>query len=312
MIHLVYELSVSYWFSALVSIVSASRLLSRQCEMTVYVLSFGLPEDVRAIMSRETQSVNPRVGLEFIEITETDYLDYPAYHGSRILWSKVELEEILSNVKWVLRVDSDTLWYRSPEEVWQFRDDTMEVVGSRDLAGKYPEYQTKWFEEHHLTMSWDHYFCAGFFLINLEALRNMGFRNRVREFLRQYGAPVFVEQDAFNILCERKKFLPKEWGVFARRGYLGECHYKDLGCVHYVLDLPWRERGKIAPITDIVNDWWRAAMKLKHIMPESFRRYHRSPMFMLHRTLFCLWKGIPLLRKWKWFDVRLRTEIPQQ
>ena len=308
MIHLCYFCDRNYWFQVLVSAASAASHLAQDDAMTVHLVYDGLDDACLAQMADTLRGIHPHVHLNPFPKTPSDYLQFREYHCSRMVYLRLETAQIFPSLDWMLMVDGDTLWMKSPAELWALRDEAYAIIGSRDQPNCPHLRIQRWFKPRGLSLDYENYFCAGLFLFHLKRFREAHLDIQARKFLDKYGNPPNQEQDILNFVCTNHALLPPQWGTFARRGNLKKLHWDELGCVHFVWDLPWKPRRRRF-VSDLVDLWWKTARRLISF-PPPFKAIDRSIQYPIMRLLFKIWKHSRLLQSIPYLRNMLGTEWP--
>ncbi len=258
---LVYFCNDAYWEYVLVSAMSAQ--LHTTGELVFYIVHTDVTQEHQDLMRAHLKGAECR----FIALEKERYADFPAWHGSNVLWGRIDLANLMPEAEWVCLCDADTLWFEGVEALFEEvkrAPEGISILGSYDpwICGRKSGGGEDWFLRKGVAFKKDRYFCAGLFLINLNFLRKIDFTQKAKQFIAAYGFPPLLEQDIFNVICyDYIQWLPYGWGVFSRDERLGKDASVRIGLCHYVHDVPWKRRW-LAPMSDLVMMWWIAYFRI--------------------------------------------------
>ena len=296
-VHLIYGSDDNYWLPTAVSAASAVYGCSRG--IVVHLFDAGVSDEhysehVRLIKKANADAVCVRHRLE-----AKMFDGFGEWRGSVVTYSRMFIQELLPDHDWAIYVDGDTLWLGDIAKLWDLRDDTRFIQASKDppmpMNAKHPD--EDWYVENGLFVPRDEYVCMGLMLANLQAMREFGLGDKVRDFMTKYPRPKVVDQTVLNYICRgRIAALPSEWGVFSAWHMTADLT-KD-ACVHYVDDLPWRRHKVNRLMSDIVLLWYEFA---EHVLGLYLCRKYISPIswgwrrlvFVVCKHCQCLVKMIP-------------------
>lgn len=210
------------------------------------------------------------------------------WHGTKLVWSRIDFGEIFPDCDWVVSCDGDTLWMADPAELWELRDEGLLLQASRDVKaadGDVFEHYS-WWSQNNLSMSIEKSYCCGLMLMNLKRMRQEGFTEKCIQFCRRYPAPPMREQ---TVMCyvarEASAPLPPEWGIFS----FWHTSVARPKLVHYVQDLPWNRDKVNRLMSDIVLEWWKECDRLG--MTDQFGGYRgckNALDYLLRRIVYVL------------------------
>lgn len=293
-IHLVYCSGPDYLGPTLVSAASAAVWASAEHPQVVHVVTDRVPDEGFEVFARRLTAVSLHVEV-VRHVWDTHAFDScPAWHGSRIIYARLMLEELLPDVDWAISLDGDTLWLGDPWELMRLRDETLWVQLSIDppTPDGSANPQFGWYRERGMQMRQEAYFCMGFGLFNLAALRAVKFSSSCQTFLNTYNAPPYCDQMVMCYLAQgHSAALPPQWGVYS----VLHCG-TDLtqpGLIHYVQDGPWRRDKLNRLFSDVVLLWFAF---VKTVLGED--RYRRDFSWftrLWRRGLFRILKACPWL-----------------
>ena len=183
------------------------------------------------------------------------------WHGTELVWSRLDFPSLFPECDWVVSCDADTLWLADPASLWGLRDDSLFLQASRDASA--PDGTTlgnpAWWREHGMDMPPDKRYCCGLMLMNLRLMRSSRFNDLCASFLREHPAPPLREQSVLSFAArDASAPLPPEWGVFS----FWHTTVARPKLVHYVTDFPWRRDKPNRLMGDIVMLWWRECESL--------------------------------------------------
>lgn len=256
-IHLVYCSDTNYLEPTLVSAASAAVWASEEHPQVVHVVTDRVPDERFEAFERRLKNVSLHVEV-VRHVWETHAFDScPEWHGSRIIYARLTLEELLPDENWAISLDGDTLWLGDPWELLKLRDDSLWFQSSIDPPAPdgAPNPQFGWYRERGLEMREEAYFCVGLMILNLKALRACSFGKQCCDFLKRYPDPAYPEQMVMCYLAQgHSAALPPQWGVYS----VLHCG-TDLtqpGLIHYVQDGPWRRDKLNRLFSDVVLLWF--------------------------------------------------------
>ena len=215
------------------------------------------PADIRIHVVTDDPSF-PDIGYD---IRRWDGGKVEPWHGTKLVWSRIDFGEIFYECDWVVSCDGDTLWMDDPSELWALRDENLLLQASRDVkaadGGVFEHYS--WWGQNNLSMPVEKCYCCGLMLLNLRRMRRESFADKCRQFVNAHPDPPLREQ---TVMCyvarEASASLPPEWGVFSF--WHTTVVYPKL--VHYVQDLPWKRDKVNRLMSDIVLEWWKECDRL--------------------------------------------------
>ena len=212
----------------------------------------------------------------------------PAWHGSRIIYARLVVQDILSDEDWAISVDGDTLWLGDPWEMLSLRDETKLYQISVDPPAPNGRFNPvfEWYSQRGLKMDPAQYLCVGAMIMNLKKLREVRFSDQALNFLDKYPDPKYPEQMVMCYLAQgHAATLPIQWGVYSF--YHNTIDVLKPCLVHYVQDGPWQRRKVVNLMSDIVLVWHDFARTVLGVDVSA-----RMPLFsrMWRRTLFLILK----------------------
>ncbi len=293
-VHLIYCSDTNYLEPILVSAASAAVWASAEHPQVMHVITDRVPDVAFQNFRIRLQAVSKHVTIIRHTWETTAFDNCPAWHGSRIIYARLTLEQLLTDVDWAISLDGDTLWLGDPWECLKLRDDKLWFQASIDPPspdGK-PNPQFRWFKDRGMTLKEDAYLCVGLMILNLKALREVKLGEQCRDFLKHFPCPEYPEQMVMCYLAQgHTAALPKQWGVFSVLHCGTDLTQPCL--IHYVQDGPWRRDKLNRLFSDIVMIWFDF---VRIVLGED--RYQRDFSYWTRfwrRKLFLVLKSCPWL-----------------
>ena len=291
MIDIVYIGDSTYAEAIRVSAASAMRHASRPEEVRIHVVTND-PEF-------------PDIGLD---VRHWVGCGRKGWHGTELVWARIEFASLFPECDWVISCDGDTLWLADPAELWGHRDDEKLLLASRDATAPdgSPLGEFSWWRKNSLEMSPERCYCCGLMLMNLSAMRLARFQEQCICFLAEHPDPPMREQTAMCYVArDASAPLPPEWGVFS----FWHTTVTDPKLVHYVMDLPWRRDKANRLVSDIVLLWWRERERIAASSPWAGYRGCRNRLdYFWRRMLFLAMKpSAGLIDACKWLQPHFRN-----
>ncbi len=305
-IHLVYCSDANYLEPTLVSAASAAVWASAEHPQVVHVITERVSEDTFALFQARLQAVSKYVTVVQHKWEINAFDACPAWHGSRIIYARLTLEQLLPDEDWAISLDGDTLWLGDPWECLKLRNENLWFQASMDPADPngLPNPQFDWYRAHGLEMNEASYLCVGLTLLNLKALREQWFGEHCCDFLKCYPNPKFPEQMVMCYLAQgHTAALPQQWGLFSVL-HCGVDLTKPC-LIHYVQDGPWRRDKLNRLFSDIVMLWFDF---VRIVLGEDC--YHRDFGWwtrLWRRWLFKFLKACPWLVKSSFLKLKFRN-----
>ena len=286
-IHIAIPSDDGYWRYAAVTAASAIRSCS--VPVCMHIIDGGLADESWRLFCRI-------VGTECVR-HRFDVSRFPQWHGSGITWSRLWLPEILEGLDWVVSSDADVMFRGDVAALWALRDDTVDILSSRDapLPGNpFNESAVAWYRLHGLEFRKpSEYFCAGLSLVNLRSMRASDWSVRRDGFMSRFSAETMpnADQCALNyLLQDRKRLLPRQWGAFSGDEN-ADIDWRRPGAAHFVEDAPWKRSKATHLASDLVEEWWSIANEIGVGTPEpSFRGCRNRLDWAWRRMAFLFFK----------------------
>jgi lipopolysaccharide biosynthesis glycosyltransferase len=165
----------------------------------VHVLCGALPETDRARL----REVAGRFGapLEFLDVGPQLSAPFPDRRFHRSCWFRVLLPELLPTTDRVLYLDSDLIVRESLAALWD--TDLSQHPFAAVINPFYP-FLPDYHVSHLGLAPGSPYFNSGVLLMNLRAMREDGFGDRVRHYAAAHPDNLYPEQDALNALYQHE------------------------------------------------------------------------------------------------------------
>ena len=165
----------------------------------------------------------------------TEFDSFGSWHSSKSAYARLKLEGILSDVKWCVYCDVDTLFVDDPLKLLTLFDPTKVIIGHEDKL-EADQVHVTWLKSKGM-LNGDSYVCSGFMLMNLEEFRKENIGSKCIDFIATNPDVKYPDQDALNMYCRgRVGYTPEGWGIFSWEAF----KYGKPSCIHYVADLPWK------------------------------------------------------------------------
>lgn len=258
-IHIVYCSDAGYLMPTLVSAASAVAH-AKICPIVIHLFETGLTEGDVGKFVEKLKSIRADTEVVRHHWDDKRFDMCPAWHGSRIIYARLLVQDLIPEADWAISVDGDTLWLGDPAVMMALKDETKLYQISIDPPDpnglENPVFQ--WFRERGLSMDPAQYYCVGAMLMNLKKLREENFSKQALDFLTEYPDPKYPEQMVMCYLAQGKTSpLPKEWGCYSF--YHNEIDITKPCLIHYVQDAPWKRVKVIHLMSDICLVWHKFA-----------------------------------------------------
>ena len=208
------------------------------------------PQNVRIHIVTEDSDF-PNIGYD-VRVWKGD--GKKRWHGTELVWSRIDFAQIFSDCDWVVSCDADTLWLAPPEELYDLRNDNLLMQGSVDcIIDIAHPVKCPWWNENNLSLDANKSYCCGLLLLNLKRMREREFSLKCKDFLEKYPNPPQCEQ---TVMCyvakDESEALPREWGIFS----FWHTSLDTPKLIHYAVDLPWQRDKVNRLMSDVVLLWW--------------------------------------------------------
>lgn len=292
-VHLVYCSDENYLEPTFVSAASAAIWATTTRPITIHLVGDNVSAQKYDEFTQKVEALNSSVSVICHPWVGDVFKDCRKWHGSSVIYARLMLQDILSNVDWVISLDGDTLWLGNPWELIKLADPTCLMQASIDppSPGETEVKLGEWFSDNHLEMNPKEYLCVGLTILNLKLMREVNFSQQALDLLKRCPDPEYPEQMVMCYLSQGKiKPLPQQWGVFSVLHCGVDLTQPSL--VHYVQDGPWRRDKLNRLFSDIVLVWFDfCRVVLREDRLNAFSWWTK----MWRRGLFCLFKRCPWL-----------------
>lgn len=303
-LHVAYASDSGYLPYLAVAVGSAFLRVSDVSRLVVDVLALGISE---AVWNTWLSSVLP--GLpEGAQIRRHDidaslFDRYRSWHGSRVIYARLMLPDLLPDDGWCAYADVDTLFTDDPLKLIAFEDDRFSMRGRREYPFKDLVAKDAWFRERQLPFDRDKYVCSGFLLLNLAWFRANDGIAKAFAFLEAHPDVELPDQDALNaVCCETSEPLPYEWGTFGCEAFAEGRP----GCIHYPGHNPWKMLDGMFP--DYIDAYALWFLTAKRLFGKTWRDYSVRPRFAKYALMRLLGAGFSAARRL--LDVLRFVRIP--
>lgn len=166
------------------------------------------------------------------------FAGFQSWNGSLATYARLLLGDILPEVRLCLYSDCDVLFLRDPMEVFRWAEGKDFAIAGHKNGADGDMKDFPFFERHGLSFDREHYFCAGFILMNLDWLRAHDMKSVSFDFLNRYPDSIAADQCPLNYISSGHiALLPDGWGNAA-----AECFSikGEIGAIHYAATAPWK------------------------------------------------------------------------
>ena len=258
-LHIVYASDERYLKYLSVTIGSAFLWASDRKRLIVDVLTLNVKDCVwEKWMEEMTRHLPFDCRIVKHEIDEDRLGDgLRLWHGSLATYARLLLPTVLSDTRWCVYADVDTLFTDDPLKLFDVFVSTCSIMGHLECYAKSLIPQREWFGNRNLPFRRESYFCAGFILINLTYFREYRLEEQAFEFLEKYRDAPLLDQDALNVVCsQNSKALPFAWGCFGNEAFMEGRP----SAIHYPGHNPWTFMDNMFPdYIDAYNIWYKYA-----------------------------------------------------
>src|SRR6266849_1862176 len=223
------------------AIASALSHLNPARKLDVRVLDGGLSQSSRNTLSRLTDRIGKKVGLEFVTADASVFGAATIGPGqSHMPYCRILLPQLV-NVPRLIYLDCDTLVFRDLSDLFDLE------LAPRKVLAAVRDSETPSLSQDSFVLAKamnlpaeDAYFNSGVMLMNLDELRKQHFFESAVDFLNRWsGKYRFRDQSAINFLLHGQiDDLPEHWNRASWR--FDAQQNNDLDCVlHYTRSAPW-------------------------------------------------------------------------
>ena len=162
---------------------------------------------------------------EFQEISAKGYI-----HRTTAIFYRLLLQNLLPNEKKILYFDCDIVVYKDLNEIYNYNNTDNYYIG---------QYERKPYKKYGKNLKG--FINSGAILINLELLRKDNIFPKIYKFLQvNNGSLLFLDQDAINIVCNKKNgFLPSYYfgAYLCNLEYIRKINKLSLNKTHIIQNL---------------------------------------------------------------------------
>jgi len=276
-----------YFCGLLVTACSIAKCAEKTVALRFYVLDGGIKDEKFILLNNKILAYHPMSEIVRMPVNENDFADCPSWNGSRLIYVRLMLPKLLSDVDWVIYCDVDFLWMRDVSKLWNERDDKYAFVGVLDPAGWVRIAEEKWCANQGLCSPADEYCCAGLSFMNLKMFRDEHLFEQCMEVNRLH--PPYNDQTIFNVVAHgRKKIVSEVWQCFHWRLTLD--YLRQGVVVHHAGNIPWKPLcRKINLLSDATMLWHQLNAEIYGISVWRSLRFWMSPAHIIwHRGLYWL------------------------
>lgn len=314
-IHVALVASEIYTFPMLAAAASVAVFSKPETELVFHLFMENATDERFAMVAGELQRLRPcqvlRHDCDMRRINELNLASWRGGTGTKNIWIRTFLSELLPDVDWCISLDCDVLCLLPIERFYDERDDAYLAVAVRDSDGWMRKRESQRITDK-TGEDFDEgaYFNAGVQLMNLRKMREVGIPSKVVAFTRQYGCPHAMDQTTLNaILHRRVKLVDQRWNC--AQHMLPEINGFANGCiVHYCCGTPWG-RSPFIPMAKRLRFWhafckaWITAEHYKSFLKAFLSRSIRFEKCLLYMALrpksvsvALGWILDPLLKRW--------------
>ena len=287
-------------------------------QLRFHVLDAGIAAEDRMLVERRIADFHPRCVFEWLPVEEKMFAGLPKWNGGYMVYTRLLLPQLLKDIDWCIYCDCDFTWMRDVAELWEMRDDTFAMLGTRDGTEWTLDIEEKWFKEHGFAFNRDDYFCAGLTFFNLKKFRDDGIAKKCLELLQLH--PPFNDQSVLNITClGRVKLIPQVWQRFTE--VVTQEELDAAVVIHHAGEVPWTKMRGLTLLSDTRLIWHCVNARIRGISLWKSLRLHYSAWEIVFRRLLVYVVRCPGLRQmmefvaclgkhpgvWKFLDMRSRV-----
>ncbi len=207
----------------------------------VHVLDCGILDktwsEYEAAIRRLSEKIDLSAEVVRHHVDMSQFSDLASWtNGSRAVWARLLIPELLKGVNQCLYSDCDVLFVENPQEAMSALDGQAILAGHLNPFGdRSPD--ARYLRAKGLPFSSEAYLCAGFIAMDVKAFREEGLQAACLDFARRYSDLVALDQIVLNEVCYgRTALLPEGWGLFTHECYAFEGRVKS---IHFSGGWPW-------------------------------------------------------------------------
>ena len=251
-INVAYSFDKNYHYIAHVSMKSIMLNQNNDTFINFYLLVSNLTYNQKKVIDRiSLEHINCKINYIDMKSKFKEF-NIPLNIWSTAIFYRINLQDILSNEKKILYLDTDTLIYKDLTKIYNYN------ISGKYYIGMIENMVNRFY--HRFNISCDNYINTGVMLCNLEELRKWNISNKIKEFLiKKNNSLEFPVNDATNYITFHKNgYFTPEYVVigFCNEGDLFNYYnhsklkvnssevvtaYKDPYIYHFIMHIkPWR------------------------------------------------------------------------
>ena len=310
----------AYFCGLWVTLHSLCTHCAEGCALRLHILDGGLTAEDRAALSTLAgRFPGKTIDVRLHPIDPSDFSSLPKWRGNHVAYARLMLQDLLPDEDYTLYTDVDTLWLRDVSELWALRDDTpCKAVPDGSCLPLYSsgEAKTKVFRSLGVEIRPENYFCSGLLLMNLRALRDMGFTQRWMHLLSDKPSALsFPDQDLYNLILPYPLTKPLDWRWGEFSATYGLRPIDGPRVIHYANAAPWTHKASAVAML-----WWdwlahHAGFEPLNVQAKALRRRWKGIRFkdwVIHSPIGSLYNRFLAWRKPSAYAKRLVRHFPER
>ena len=282
-----------YFCGLFVTACSIANYADESAKLRFNILDGGIAERDWNFLLEKARAIHQKSEFNRIFVNDELFKDYPAWHGNKMAYARLMLQEALPDVDWCIYCDVDFLWMRDIVELWKERDDKYVFIGTKDGVDWTLKRERVWFEKNGHPFDPEKYFCSGLCFFNLRAFREQGLIHKIETILKAHPDIQYPDQAALNIATfGQTKIVSKCWQQFHQD--VTPDMIAEGVVIHYAGAIPWKApKGAVALLRDLDLLWHRLNAEARGISVwRSLRIYMSTGSIIYHRGLRNLLYGL--------------------
>jgi len=269
-----------------VSACSIARFADKTARLSFNILDGGVTDSHYATLTEKVLQLHPRSDFKRFFVKESDFDDFPEFHGCKMTYARLLLPSLLPEASHVIYCDTDFLWISDISQLWSQRDAVHSIISARDNIEATERHERNWCTRNGLTYPSNRYFCAGLSFFNLDFFRREHTIDKLNNFIRSHPDLLLPDQTALNlILADSSKLVDDRWQVIPR--FVDDSIFDQPVTLHYAGENPWKITFVSKMLTDTQLLWFRFDATLRGCSVwQSLRRYYSAPQIVFARLLF--------------------------
>lgn len=310
----------AYFCGLWVTLHSLCTHCAEGCALRLHILDGGLTAEDRAALSTLAwRFPGKTVEVRIHPVDQSSFRSLPKWRGNHVAYARLMLQDLLQDEDYTLYTDVDTLWLRDVSELWALRDDTpCKAVPDGSCLPLYSsgEAKTKVFRSLGVEIRPENYFCSGLLLMNLRALRDMGFTQRWMQLLSDNPSSLsFPDQDLYNLILPYPLTKPLDWRWGEFSATYGLRPIDGPRVIHYANAAPWTHKASAVAML-----WWdwlahHAGFEPLNVQAKALRRRWKGIRFkdwVIHSPIGSLYNRFLAWRKPSAYAKRLVRHFPER